>query len=252
MMPSKLAGSRISGRVISSSSIAPRADIRHCLSAKRTDWRSAPSCVSLVINNSSTTIWHHIRHARGNPFSRRQTDYSFSDVAALIHTLETKVLQIIGAVIAMAGLWIAWEQKRLTDLRFRHDTYERRYRFYQAAKALLVTVQDNATLSTPDYLNYLRGIAGASFCLDNNAVDYLETLRMHALELIRVAKPESADNEAAEIRWFLDQFPMLDAIFKESLDLNAPSLTEDMTRLGSKLMQRIKILNHLVNNPKQH
>lgn len=130
------------------------------------------------------------------------------------------------AVIAFAGLWIAWEQKRIADTRLRSDLYDRRLRTYETAKTLLVSFQYEGKLTTPDYITYKRGTADAEFLFSDNpnVLRYLDLLGKQTVELIKLQQQEaaSADKYAAVETWFASQFDVLRSSFQPSMRL-APS-----------------------------
>lgn len=71
---------------------------------------------------------------------------------------------LLGSVIAVAGVYISWQQKRIADIRLLHDLYDRRSKVYIAAKTLLVAMQTNGKVSLDEYFAYRRETADASFC----------------------------------------------------------------------------------------
>jgi hypothetical protein len=103
-------------------------------------------------------------------------------------------LPIFGLVIAGASVYIAWQQKRIADIRLRHELYDRRLRVYEAAKTLLVAHLINGKLSGDEYFAYRRGTADAVFLLDAGVVDYLGEIQERAERLMRLR------TEQAEIR----------------------------------------------------
>src|ERR1700693_3089439 len=95
-------------------------------------------------------------------------------------------LPIFGLVIAGASVYIAWQQKRIADIRLRHELYDRRLKVYEAAKTLLVAHLMNGKLSGDDYFAYRRGTADAVFLLNVGVVEYLEELQKRAERLMRL------------------------------------------------------------------
>jgi hypothetical protein len=57
-------------------------------------------------------------------------------------------------ILGALGAFIACQQWRIAEIRLRHDTYERKFRVYEAAKALLVVFQFKAKISEDDYFEY--------------------------------------------------------------------------------------------------
>lgn len=71
-------------------------------------------------------------------------------------------------------------QVSVARAQLRQNVYDRRFAVYQSAKALLIALQSNGTLSGDDYMAYRRGIVDAVFLLDAAIVAYLEQLRERA------------------------------------------------------------------------
>jgi hypothetical protein len=117
----------------------------------------------------------------------------------------------------------------------RQNVYDRRFRIYESAKEVLVTYQRNGSLSTDDYMAYIRGISDAVFLLDESIVAYLDEIQKRVGRLLLLhekiketmgtAAPEYhnwADESAALDRWFLRQFDILVSKFKPSMQLAEP------------------------------
>ena len=143
-----------------------------------------------------------------------------------------------GIVVALASVYIAWQQKRLADLKLQNDLYDRRLKIFEAAKALLVAVQTSGTLSIDDYFVFVRSTANAVFLLKPDVVEYLSTLRDHATRLRlfqnqlkddrkdQAARGELADKAAEVELWFYNQFDVLIERFKPSLRLDLHSVND--------------------------
>ena len=143
-------------------------------------------------------------------------------------------------VIGAVGAYISWLQWRIADIRLRHDTYERKFRVYEAAKTLLVVHQFKAKISDDDYFEYLRGITDAEFIFDDPEVTrYLQTLCEQAIELIRTHKAGLSDEKAKVSQWFLKQFDVLRSKFYPSMRLHPPSLRQHVGPWGNRLLTRL-------------
>jgi hypothetical protein len=141
-----------------------------------------------------------------------------------------------GIVVAFASVFIAWHQKRLADLKLQSDLYDRRLKIFEAAKALLVAVQDNGTLSVDEYFAFIKDTANAVFLLKPNVADYLKTLGSRAVRLRLIQNQLKSDqidqptraqlaDKAAEMElWFNEQFNVLIEEFKPSLRLDLHSM----------------------------
>lgn len=142
--------------------------------------------------------------------------------------------QIIStSIIAVAGVFISWQQWRIAEMRLRHEIYERQFRVYEAAKTLLVVYQFSGEISQNDFLTYLRGTVDADFIIDDaDAIQYLQTLRTRAIELMRAQKQGSAAaDQRAEIGgWLMEQFDVLKSKFRPVMGLHLPSMPERVGR----------------------
>jgi hypothetical protein len=92
-------------------------------------------------------------------------------------------------VIALVGTWIALQQMHLAAVKLRHDLYERRFKVFDATRALL-----SATLTqgypTKDQLNsYEIATADAVFLLNDDVSKYLSDIRRRARSLSRSESP---------------------------------------------------------------
>jgi len=70
-------------------------------------------------------------------------------------------LPLFGLVISIPSVCIAWQQKRIADIKLRHELYDRRFNVYAAAKALLVAHQSNGRISEDNYMAFCRGTSDA-------------------------------------------------------------------------------------------
>jgi hypothetical protein len=158
----------------------------------------------------------------------------------------------VPATAAELPVWIEWVKLLVSTLTFcmsrqiaewqasvaraqlRQNVYDRRFAVYQSAKALLIALQSNGTLSEDDYIAFRRGIADAVFLLDASIVAYLEQLRERVERqlLLRNLIKEKASgldayhrhvDESAEVdNWLLKQFDALVSKFKPSMRLDEP------------------------------
>jgi hypothetical protein len=140
-------------------------------------------------------------------------------------------------VIGAVGAYISRLQWRIAEIRLRHDTYERKFKVYEAAKTLLVVFQFNAKITHDEYFSYLRGVTDAEFVFDDPEVPrYLQTLREQAIELIRTQTAGLSDENAKISQWFLSQFDVLRSKFYPSMRLHPPSLREYVGPCGNRLL----------------
>lgn len=125
-------------------------------------------------------------------------------------------IPLFGVIISGIGLTIAWLQKRLQEIRLQYDLYERRYRIYAAAKALLGSVQANGTVNGADFQAFLVGTADAEFLFASNIIDYLTELRTKAARMIYLGRRLRDDNLAeAERERFVDEEAEVESYFQQ-------------------------------------
>jgi hypothetical protein len=141
-------------------------------------------------------------------------------------------IPLFGAIISGIGLRIAWLQKQLQEIRLQHDLYERRYRIYSAAKALLGSVQAHGCVNGADFQFFLVGTADAEFLFASNITEYLTELRTKAARMIYLGRRLGADNlaegererfvdEEAEVTsYFQQQFAILRERFRPFMQLD--------------------------------
>ncbi len=152
---------------------------------------------------------------------------------ALVSALAVLVATLTFHLSRQTSRW----QASVARAQLRQNVYDRRFEVYQSAKALLIALQYNGTLTTDDYMVYRRGTADAVFLLNGGIVAYLEELRKQAERLLllrnkikehcsgaaRDAAYHSYVDESAEIdNWFAKQFEALLLTFKPSLHLEEP------------------------------
>jgi hypothetical protein len=129
---------------------------------------------------------------------------------------------------------IARWQASVAKAQLRQNVYDRRFAVYQSAKALLIALQYNGTLSGDDYMEYRRGTVDAVFLLDAGVVAYLDQLRERAERLLLVrnlikenssgcdAYHRNVDESAQIENWFGKQFDVLLSKFKPCVRLEEP------------------------------
>jgi hypothetical protein len=164
------------------------------------------------------------------------------------------LLQLAGPIATIvasgAAVYVAWkvgqgqlaiggrqadsaeQQAKLADTRLRHDLYDRRFKIYEAARALVIAVFRRVDVSQDDFFAFVAGTADAVFLLDADMVAYFEEMRTKALRLQRMnrlineppAVPEpdqtNAPREKADLgTWFVAQNEVLVEKFKPFLAL---------------------------------
>ena len=140
---------------------------------------------------------------------------------AWISWVQALGLPAVGAVIAGASLFIAYQQKRLADIRLQHELYDRRFAVYEATKAFVIGAIDDDQMTAGLYLTFQRGTSQSVFLFDATLTTYLNEINRRGLELFRLhrrlaetqlddeARIRCADEAAATTTWFSEQFDPL-------------------------------------------
>lgn len=140
-------------------------------------------------------------------------------------------LPVVGAIIAGSGVFIAYQQKRLADIRLQHDLYDRRFAVYEATKAFIIGAVDDDRMTAKLYLTFKRGTSQNVFLFDATLAAYLSEIDRRALELFRIhrrldegrldeeARIGCIDEAAAITTWFSEQFDPLTTNFAPFLRL---------------------------------
>lgn len=129
---------------------------------------------------------------------------------------------------------IAEQQAKLADIRMRHDLYDRRFKIYEAARALVVAVFRRVNVSDDEFFSFVSGTADAVFLLGPDMVVYLDEMRAKALQLRQLNRlinepppiPEpdqaTAPREKANLgTWFVAQNEVLIEKFRLFLALGS-------------------------------
>ena len=151
-------------------------------------------------------------------------------------------LQAIATVfIGIAGLTIAYQQKRLADIRLRHDLFDRRYAVLNAARTVAAIVMREGTVKNEQVFEFLRGSADASFILDDKIASYMNEMKEKAFRLNYVEGiiarhkgdeeyNKAVDASAALCVWFSEQFDILVVKFQPFLQLERKWVLWDSRR----------------------
>jgi hypothetical protein len=86
-------------------------------------------------------------------------------------------------IISGLGAWIAYKQVRIASARLNLDLYDKRFKVFEAARALVVEVLREGTIDTDDILLFNVGVADAVFLFELEVVNYLTHLRKRAAAL---------------------------------------------------------------------
>ena len=150
----------------------------------------------------------------------------------LVSEFRAWLTALTSPLIAVFGIWIAFQQYRLKKYSLRKDMFDKRLTVFSAVIELI-----KASLKSPhpeieavDEFN--QKVAGASFLFNTEITDYLEKLRGHYLRIWEISDQENDEgfnddnarkNLLAERRehkqWMREQPTTAETLFKEYLNL---------------------------------
>ena len=97
------------------------------------------------------------------------------------------ILSILQALatptLAGAGIAIAWQQKRLADIRLRNDLFDRRFKIYEAARTYLQCAVQDQRFDPEHMFAFIRGTADAPFFCSHEIADYIEEIRQKVADM---------------------------------------------------------------------
>lgn len=136
-------------------------------------------------------------------------------------------------LIAVLGLWIAYQQFRLQRYRFRYDLSERRLAVFFAVRELLKATLAVRRPNDEAWAKFALETAGASFLFKADVTNYLDRLRKSYLKIAEISDIEEdkdfADDEQRrmflekrrnERQWMREQLKEAENIFRPYLDLS--------------------------------
>lgn len=137
-------------------------------------------------------------------------------------------------LIAVLGLWIAYQQFRLQRYRFRYDLSERRLAVFFAVREFLEATLAVRLPNDEALAKFTLQTAGAAFLFKADVTNYLDRLRRSYLKIAEVSDIESDKDFASdedrrvllkerrnERQWMREQLKEAESVFRPYLDLSA-------------------------------
>ncbi len=105
-----------------------------------------------------------------------------------------RLFQIIATfTVGGAGVFIAWQQMRSTNLRLKMDMYDRRLRVYDSVQTLLFKMGYSRLFNEDDILKFLKQVEAANFLFNDDVKHEIAQLKKLGFELCSLSE-EIADN----------------------------------------------------------
>lgn len=140
-----------------------------------------------------------------------------------LQALAVPSIALLGTAIASAQAFIAWQKLKL-------DLFEKRFAVFEAYRKLMGAAIRNGTVPEPDLYEFGRGILNAELLFGDEVVEYLNSVRIAAIELnycrqmladqATQDRPSFANQSAALMRWLIGQDRVASQVFRPYLRFN--------------------------------
>jgi len=142
--------------------------------------------------------------------------------------------EMLTPLIAVIAVHIAWQQWRLSEQKFKYDSYERRLKVYEEVKQIIPILIRDGKDSFDDLIKFHRAVSEADFLFNPDIPEYLEEIYKHGVQLQYWAKlysdsmqspKETYDHEKicegmhTEEEWLRSQFEQAKQKFKGYLKI---------------------------------
>jgi hypothetical protein len=158
---------------------------------------------------------------------------------ALTLTCIEQVLRMLSylatPVVAVAAVWIAYQQMRIAHRKLQTDQYERRLRIYEEIRKLLSIATAKGDLRFEDLLRFRTAVSEADFLFGPEVMKYIDELYKRGCdlgmwnEMYRTpveARAEDynhhkvVESKYRELRWLTAQYEPARNVFKKYLDIS--------------------------------
>ncbi len=124
-------------------------------------------------------------------------------------------------VIAIIGVYIAYQQRSINKNRLKHELFDRKYLIFEATKNFIFAIIKDPTVKNEDTYKFLTETKGALFIFEENIFDYLNLIHEKAIQL-RVHEKKNEHDEAQKMyQWFNQQLIGIDQKFKDEIKIDA-------------------------------
>lgn len=135
---------------------------------------------------------------------------------------------LLTPTIAIAGVSVGIFQWRLSEARFRHEQFDRRFAVFEAVRDFIGRLLSTGYPTSEDQLKFLQATSGARFVFDAAVADFVKKIWDSAADL-ECLNSELKDMETGEERtrkiqerqelkkWFYEQLSTLEKRFEKQL-----------------------------------
>ncbi len=126
----------------------------------------------------------------------------------------------VTVLLAVGGVYIAYQQFRLGRERLKLDLFEKRFAVFAAVRRFLSAIAAEGKFQMEQLFEYRRSVAEASFLFESDITTFIEEIDKHALRLWVVKEKDSvtplgdekvrlADGWGKEMMWLTEQLSEL-------------------------------------------
>ncbi len=158
-----------------------------------------------------------------------------------VPSAETNWVDVLSAslvpVIAIVGVYIAYQQFQLNKQRLRHETYERRLNVYKVVQYFLSEIMREGRTTYDKVLQFNSDASEAAFLFDDSVQNKIDEIFKKSLDMVGTHEklyPSSgsaglpvgderskvADEEKELLLWLVDELKNSRSFFAEKLGLN--------------------------------
>lgn len=134
---------------------------------------------------------------------------------------------LLTPVLALFGLYIAWQQFQLAKQKVKLDLFDRRQRVFRAVTELASTVVRHGSATDTDAIKLLGETADAEFLFGPEIATYIDDMYHRAIQLAMRAEEVrlgDAEDHSAAVRAKWEQVKWFDRQIREARQLFGPYL----------------------------
>lgn len=143
---------------------------------------------------------------------------------------------LLTPLIAILTVYIAWQQWKTNERKFKLDVYERRLTIYEEVKKFLLIICREGDVKFDDAIRFRSSVSEADFLFGSEIVEYIDEIYQRAIDLRQwneelrdysQAKPEGYDHPSVvegkhrELTWLTEQLEPAKEKFHKYLSIRA-------------------------------
>lgn len=139
-------------------------------------------------------------------------------------------------LIAIIGIYIAWQQYRVNQQRLRHDTYDRKIEVYRAVKRYFADIVRSGKSSYERAKEFYDETSEATFLFSDDINEKIDEIYDKSIDMIQLheqmypsdespglpvgdERSEVAKRNSELLKWHLSQIKIIKELFKKELGI---------------------------------